>query len=69
MNTPKPMNPMVAAILRPTLTPLERTQHTILAALSGRPAGAFYEGTASPKKVAANRRQNKAARKARRANR
>lgn len=69
MNPLKPLSPMVAAIIRPTLSPLERTQHTILAALSSKPEGEVYGGTASPKKVARNRAANKAARKARRANR
>lgn len=69
MNPLKPMSPMVAAIMRPTLSPIERTQHTILATLSSKPDGEVYGGTASPKKVARTRRQNKAARKARRANR
>lgn len=66
MNPRKPLSPMVEAILRPTLTPLERTQHGILAALQAKPV---YGGTDNRKPIERRRAANKAARKARRANR
>lgn len=65
----KPMNPTIAAILRPTLTPLERSQHGVLAAPSSKPEAEVYAGTVSPKTVARRRAANKAARRARRHNR
>jgi hypothetical protein len=60
---------VTSSLLRPALSPLERTQHTILAALQGKPDGAIYGGTVPPKEKARRRAANKAARIARRAGR
>lgn len=59
---------VAAEILRPTFSPLERTQRTVLAALSGG-AKHVYGGTVPPKTKARRRAANKAARVARRASR
>lgn len=62
---PRP-NETLAAILRPSRTPLERSKDGMLAALQSKP---LYQGTVPATVKARSRAANKAARVARRSNR